>query len=127
MYMMNLFESLFRWIHVIAGILWVGQLYFFNFVNANFAPTMDTETKRKVVPELMPRALFWFRWGAALTWVTGVLLLGMVYYMHRGALLFTAGRGWGLGALIMIVLVFVSPFVYDALYKTTLKEPNAGF
>ena len=45
---------------------------------------MDAETKKKVVPELMPRALFWFRWGAAFTWITGVLLLLLVYY-HGGA------------------------------------------
>lgn len=123
---MNLIESLFRWIHVVAGVVWIGHLYFFNWVNANFAPTMDAETRRKVVPELMPRALFWFRWGAAFTWVTGVLLLGMVYYM--GAIvLFDAGHGWGIGALIMIALTFASPFIYDALYKGPLKEPQTGF
>ena len=52
-----------RWGHVIAGVLWIGMLWFFNWVNSAFAPTMDGETKRKVVPELMPRALFWFRWA----------------------------------------------------------------
>src|SRR6266850_7047972 len=77
---MNLIESLFRWFHVLAGIIWIGLLWFFNWVNANFAPTMDAETKKKVVPELMPRALFWFRWGAAFTWLTGVFLLLLVYY-----------------------------------------------
>jgi len=123
---MNLFESLFRWIHVVAGIIWIGHLYFFNFVNANFAPTMDGETKKKVVPELMPRALFWFRWGAAFTWVTGVLLLGMVYYM--GSALFAApDRGWGVLPIIMVALVLVAPFVYDVLYKGPLKDPQQGF
>ena len=76
-------ESLFRWIHIVAGIIWIGLLYFFNFVNGPFAATMDGPTKQKVVPELMPRALFWFRWGAAWTWVTGVLLLLLVFY-HGG-------------------------------------------
>ena len=80
---MNLVESLFRWIHVVAGILWIGLLYFFNWVNSAFAPTMDAETKKKVIPELLPRTLFWFRWGAAFTWVTGVLLLLMVFYHGR--------------------------------------------
>ena len=73
--LVNFLESLFRWIHVVAGILWIGLLYFFNWVNTAFAPTMDADTKKKVVPELLPRALYWFRWGAAFTWVTGVLLL----------------------------------------------------
>src|SRR5258705_6817504 len=77
---MNLIESLFRWFHVFFGIAWIGHLYFFNWVNANFAATMDGETKKKVVPELMPRALFWFRWGAAFTWITGLLLAGLVVY-----------------------------------------------
>jgi uncharacterized membrane protein len=123
--MMNFLESIFRWIHVVAGILWIGLLYFFNWVNSAFAPTMDGETKKKVVPELMPRALYWFRWGAAFTWVTGVLLLLIVYY--HGPYLFDAGSSWSLGAVIMIVLVFVAPFIYDALYKGPLKDPTAGF
>ena len=46
-------ESLFRWTHIVAGIMWIGLLYFFNFVNSAFAPTMDGETKKKVVPQLM--------------------------------------------------------------------------
>src|SRR5215813_5814119 len=100
---MNVVESLFRWIHVVAGVLWIGLLYFFNWVNSGFAPTMDAETKKKVVPELMPRALYWFRWGAAFTWVTGVLLVLMVYYANS-TVLFEAGRGWGIGAVIMIAV-----------------------
>src|SRR6185295_15454027 len=79
-------ESLFRWIHIVAGITWIGLLYFFNFVNGPFAATMDGPTKQKVVPELMPRALYWFRWGAAWTWVTGVLLLLLVFYFLGAAL-----------------------------------------
>ena len=65
---MELIHPVFKWLHVIAGIMWIGLLYFFNFVNTAFAPTMDGETKKKVVPELMPRALYWFRMGAAWTW-----------------------------------------------------------
>src|SRR5689334_17734366 len=70
-----------RWLHVVAGIMWIGHLYFFNFVNAQVAKTYDADSKKKVIPELMPRALYWFRWGAAWTWITGVLLLGLVIYM----------------------------------------------
>ena len=68
---MDTLNALFRWLHILAGIIWIGMLYFFNWVNGPFAATMDGDTKKKVVPELMPRALFWFRWGAAWTWVTG--------------------------------------------------------
>ena len=65
---MELVHPIFKWLHVIAGIMWIGLLYFFNFVNTAFAPTMDGDTKKKVVPELMPRTLYWFRMGAAWTW-----------------------------------------------------------
>src|SRR5690349_24933622 len=76
-------EPIFRWMHILAGIVWIGHLYFFNFVNAPFAATMNADTKKLVVPELMPRALWWFRWGAIWTWGTGVLLLLLVFY-HGG-------------------------------------------
>src|SRR5919109_5473883 len=76
------FEALFRWMHVFAGILWIGLLYFFNFVNGPFEGKLDGGAKKTVIPELRPRALFWFRWGAAWTWITGVLLLGIIYYMN---------------------------------------------
>jgi uncharacterized membrane protein len=121
---MNLLESLFRWIHVVAGILWIGLLYFFNWVNSAFAPTMDAETKKKVIPELIPRTLYWFRWGAAFTWVTGVLLLLLVYY-HTG-LLFETGH-WGVMTFIMLAIVFFGVFIYDALVNGPLKEPMATF
>jgi uncharacterized membrane protein len=108
---MNLFESLFRWIHVVAGIIWIGHLYFFNWVNSQFEPTLDAETKKKVIPELRPRALYWFRWGAAFTWVTGVLLLLMVFY-HAGALV-----ALNAGAIIMLLVTFTTVFLYDYLTK----------
>jgi len=122
---MNVLESLFRWLHVVFGILWIGLLYFFNWVNSGFAPTMDAETKKKVVPELMPRALYWFRWGAAFTWITGVLLLLIVYY--HGALVFGTDGHWGIGALLMIALVFGAPFIYDALASSVMKDLQAAF
>src|SRR5579885_3607085 len=119
----DILQSLFRWIHVVAGILWIGLLYFFNWVNGPFAATMDGDTKKKVVPELMPRALFWFRWGAAYTWVTGVLLLLLVFY-HGGAA-FEGTNGPNPAAWASLALVFVAPFFYDALVKGPLKSPKA--
>jgi len=116
-------DALFRWMHILAGIIWIGMLYFFNFVNGPFTATMDADTKKKVVPELAPRALWWFRIGAAWTWVTGVLLLGIVFY--HGGLLFDADGTWGAPAFVMIALVFASPFVYDGLQKSALgKDPK---
>ena len=120
---MDTLNALFRWLHILAGIIWIGMLYFFNWVNGPFAGTLDAETKKKVVPELMPRALYWFRWGAAWTWVTGVLLLTIIYY--HGGLLFEGGVGdWGRGGAL-IALTFLAPFLYDALQKSGLgKDPK---
>jgi uncharacterized membrane protein len=75
---------LIRWLHVIAGILWIGHLYFFNFVNSQLQPTMDGETKKKVNPILMPKALFWFRWGAMITFLAGLTLFYLVYMYNPG-------------------------------------------
>jgi uncharacterized membrane protein len=121
----DVLQAIFRWIHVVSGIIWIGLLYFFNFVNGPFAATMDGPTKQKVVPELMPRALFWFRWGAAWTWITGVLMLLLVFY--HGKLAFDAGHGWGTGPLIMIAVTFLAFVVYDAIFKSGLgKDLRTG-
>jgi uncharacterized membrane protein len=123
---MDILSVLFRWLHIAAGILWIGILYWFNFVNIPFAGTMDGDTKKKVVPELMPRALYWFRWGAAYTWITGVLLLLLVFY--QGGLMFEQDNpvGWGVGAIIMLIVTFGGFALYDTLAKSALaKNPKA--
>ncbi|HSA60426.1 MAG TPA: urate hydroxylase PuuD [bacterium] len=116
---MDVTQSIFRWIHVVAGVLWIGLLYFFNWVNGPFAATMDGETKKKVVPELLPRALFWFRWGAVWTWVTGILLLLLVFY-HGGAT-FASGVGSAVG-YVGLALVLAAPFLYEILTKLMKKN-----
>jgi uncharacterized membrane protein len=113
-------EAIFRWLHVFAGIIWIGHLYFFNWVNGPLAAKLDGPTKKIVVPELMPRALYWFRWGAAWTWVTGILLLGMVYYMGKQAM--ANGAEMTAAAGIMIAVTFLAVFVYDALWKSPLAS-----
>jgi len=119
----DILSALFRWIHILAGIVWIGMLYFFNFVNGPFQGTLDGDSKKKVNPELLPRALWWFRWGAAWTWFTGVLLLLLVFY--HGRITFDADGRWTPGAIVMALLVFAAPFVYDALHKSPLgKDPK---
>ena len=124
-------EQFFRWMHILAGVLWIGLLYFFNWVNSAFIPTLDAETKKKVIPELLPRALYWFRWGAAWTWITGVVLLTLVFYHSaRGGsegLLFATGNTWSTGAFVMLAVVFLAVFLYDALFKSGLaKNPKVA-
>ena len=119
-------QLLWRWIHVVAGVLWIGLLYFFNWVNSAFAPTMDAETKKKVVPELMPRALFWFRWGAAWTWIFGVILLFLLYYMGPNTFAATsehAGQRPEFATWIQpFAGLFVGFLVYDLLFKSMAKQ-----
>ena len=121
MEVMPLLDALFRWIHVVAGILWIGLLYWFNWVNLPFVATLDGDTKQKITPELYPRTLYWFRWGAAWTWITGVLLLLLVFY-HGGALFESPDFTWGLSSFVMLAVVFLGVFAYDALYNTVLKK-----
>ena len=116
---------IFKWLHIIAGVMWIGLLYFFNFVNTSFVPTMDGDTKKKVVPELMPRTLYWFRWGAAYTWVTGVVLLYVIYWST--AIMpddFTSDGHDPANMFIHILLLFtfVAVFLYDFIYKSPLAS-----
>ena len=77
-----------RWLHVFFGILWIGLLYYFNFVQIRKMPEIPAELKPAVSKYIAPEALFWFRWAALLTWVVGVFLA-----FHRGYLVeaFTLG------------------------------------
>lgn len=102
-----------RWIHFIFGITWIGHLYFFNFVNGPFAKTMDADTKKKVVPQLMPRALWWFRWGAMITIISGWMYIGAKLHLNGGGLtgpggLFTStwGQWISLGATLGTIMWF---------------------
>ena len=118
---------IFRWVHVIAGVMWIGHLWFFNFVNSQVAKTFDADSKRKVVPELMPRALYWFRWGAAWTWVSGVLLLGLVYYMGGNLLAPDCAWSVGMGTAVGLVSMILGFILYDLLWKSPLKgKPFLG-
>jgi uncharacterized membrane protein len=114
-------EAIFRWLHVFTGIIWIGHLYFFNWVNGPLQTKLDGPTKKVVVPELMPRALYWFRWGAAYTWITGFLLLAMVYY-HGQQAFGPEGANWTAGAIVMIIVTFIAVFIYDVLWKSGLAN-----
>jgi uncharacterized membrane protein len=78
-------EILLRTIHFIAGITWVGLLYFFNLVNIPFMKELDASLKPKVVPNLMPKALWWFRWSSVLTVFAGVWYWMIIIGANRRA------------------------------------------
>lgn len=121
---MDYLQSVFRWIHIVAGITWIGLLYYFNWMNGHIMAAIDADTKKKVMPELMPRVLYWFRWGAAYTWITGVLLLLLVFY--HGGLMFETEHTWDLWAYLGLAIVFFGVFVYDAIFKRIQARQPLG-
>jgi uncharacterized membrane protein len=90
-----------RWFHVFAGVIWIGHLYFFNFVNVPFQGVLDKELKPKVNPALLLRALWWFRWGAMWTFLIGWFLFAIIYLM--GGFLWDADGGFSRRGLWMLV------------------------
>jgi uncharacterized membrane protein len=90
----NLVSYLFRWIHMFAGVIWIGILYYFNFVQTEFFKVTDAGTKSAVISKLVPRALWWFRYGALLTFISGLALAGYLasavnFYIMIGMLMGT--------------------------------------
>ena len=69
-------DYLFRWGHFLAGITWIGLLYYFNFVQTEYFKEAEADHRAGAIQKLVPRALWWFRWGAMFTFITGVVLLG---------------------------------------------------
>ena len=91
---------LFRWVHFLAGITWIGLLYFFNLINAAFMKSLDGPTKNIVIPKLMPAALNWFRHGATVTVLAGIALY---FYMYsKGG---TGAIALGIGGLLGIIMM----------------------
>ncbi len=73
-------DYLVRWGHFLAGITWIGLLYYFNFVQGEYFKEADAAHRSGAIQKLVPRALWWFRWGAMFTFITGVAMLA-----YRGA------------------------------------------
>jgi uncharacterized membrane protein len=112
------FQMITRWIHFLAGITWIGLLYFFNLVNVPFQKELDAATKGKVVPALMPRALWWFRMAAVIT-----VLAGLIYWerfiVHVDA--HNAGQSTG---LVMGSFFGIWTVVWGILYAVLI--PGKG-
>ena len=78
---------LLRWIHFLAGITWIGLLYYFNFVQTPFFAETEPPVRSGAIQKLVPRALWWFRWGAMVTFLSGLLII-----LHRMGVLGEIGR-----------------------------------
>ena len=73
-FLTSLIEYSFRWMHFLAGVTWIGILYYFNFVQTEYFKETDASAKSAAISKLVPRALWWFRYGALLTLLSGVIL-----------------------------------------------------
>jgi uncharacterized membrane protein len=90
----DLLNYLFRWIHFFAGVAWIGLLYYFNFVQTEYFKETDASAKSAAISKLVPRALWWFRYGALFTFLSGMILAAYLggainYYIVIGMLLGT--------------------------------------
>ena len=115
-------QALFRWMHVLFGVMWIGLLWYFNFVQTRKMPEIPAELKPAVSKFIAPEALFWFRWAAFFT-----VLMGLILAWNRGYLLQALALGFteqpvgightfiGLGMWLGIIMMFnVWGFIWPA-------------
>jgi len=115
-------QALFRWLHVLFGIMWIGLLYYFNFVQIRKMPEVPAELKPGVTKYIAPEALFWFRWAAVFTVLMGLILAYLRGYLFLAlALGFTetpvaTGHAFiGLGMWLGLIMAFnVWVFIWPA-------------
>ncbi len=102
---MELMPGIVRWIHLLSGITWVGLLYYFNLVQmAALKDAAADGTAAGITKHVAPRALFWFRWSAVVTWVAGAGLLGAGF--TDAFLLRNGYEGIGIGAWLGTIMLF---------------------
>ena len=97
---------LFRWIHVMVGVMWIGLLWYFNFVQIPSMSKIPDEQKPAFGKVIAPTALFWFRWAALFTVVSGLILAMLNGYAHQAFTLQAPFRAIGLGMWIALVMAF---------------------
>ena len=95
-----------RWMHVVAGVMWIGLLWYFNFVQIPSMPKIPDEQKPAVSKVIAPTALFWFRWAALATVITGALLATMNGYIGNALALQRPFLAIGIGMWLALVMAF---------------------
>jgi uncharacterized membrane protein len=119
----ELVRILMRWAHFVAGITWIGMLYFFNLVNVNFMKALDAPTKKIVVPNLMPKALWYFRWGAVVTVIAGLGYYAM--YILRPDVILTDNDGGDANVwLILLVWLLIAAATWAVFNYVLLPNLN---
>ncbi len=95
-----------RWLHVVSGVMWIGLLWYFNFVQIPSMPNIPDEQKPAISKVIAPTALFWFRYAALATVITGLLVAWMQGYIVQALTLQTGVVAIGLGMWIALVMAF---------------------
>jgi len=95
-----------RWLHIGAGVMWIGLLWYFNFVQTPSMPKIPDEQKPAISKVIAPTALFWFRWSALATVITGLLVATMNGYLVSALMLTPGARAIGIGMWLALVMAF---------------------
>lgn len=109
-----------RWLHVLCGIMWIGHLYYFNFTQMLTMPKIPAELKPGVSKYIAPAALFWFRWGAAATVLTGLIVAIQAGYAHQAFTLQSPFRTIGIGMWLALIMAFNVWFIIWPAQKKAL-------
>ncbi|HZH89722.1 MAG TPA: urate hydroxylase PuuD [Pyrinomonadaceae bacterium] len=118
----SLVRVLLRWIHFVAGITWIGLLYFFNLVNVPFQKGLDADTKKKVNPDLLTRALWYFRWGALVTVLVGLMYYAM--YILKGDVVNANANGGNANTwIILIVWLIIAVATFAIEFFLIMRVP----
>ncbi len=116
-------RTILRWLHLVGGITWIGLLYFFNLVNVPFQKGLDAETKKKVNPDLLTRALWFFRWGAVVTVLAGLTYFAM-YILAPAVRNANALEGANLNVWVVLLSWLTYPiFLFIVEYLIIKKVP----
>jgi uncharacterized membrane protein len=95
-----------RWLHILSGVMWIGLLWYFNFVQTPSMPKIPDEQKPAVTKVIAPEALFWFRWAALATVITGLLLATMNGYILPALGLSRPFHAIGIGMWLALIMAF---------------------
>ena len=107
----DLLNGLLQWIHVFLGVVWIGLLYYFNFVQIPTMPKVPAELKPGISKHIAPAALFYFRWGALLTVISGIALAESYGYLVEALSLQRDFRLIGIGMWLALIMAFNVWFV----------------
>ena len=116
----------FRWLHVLSGVMWIGLLWYFNFVQTPSMPKIPDEQKPAVSKVIAPAALFWFRWAAMSTIITGIIVSSMMGYIGKALSLQGGYHAIGLGMWMGAIMWFNVWFIIWPNQKKVLGIVSVG-